>query len=247
MKKKNIIIVVLSALVLAGATVGAAYALDKGISYEVAVPDKAAVLVKDDPSIEISLDEALASAGVSKVPRTEAQKTYYIERAKVRSVISDVIAEVKAENPGLEEVNIGLEECLDMTKEQIKLYANLLAKEKNNNRPGSLCPRILAQAKGEMPLDAPRLTVEAVNEIISQSSDLSEMCGKIRERYGAPDTLCMGSGIPVTQAEYWLDDEKSQYIYIWARYDEGKIFLCNGEGGKILLCANENCHDTAAE
>lgn len=236
MKKKTIIIATLSALVLAGATVGAVYALDKGISSDVIVPNKTAVLVKDDPSIEVDLADALAYEGVSHSydTCTEDEKTYFVERAKVRSVIDEVVADALAENPSIENIGVDEDYCIDMTREQIELYVNLIMK-KGNKKDGVFfgSDRLCAQAKGKIPLDAPRLTVEALDKTIKQSSSFSDLVEKLVAQYGL-DYYASGSGAPVGCFSFDLDDEGSKNITFSFGWGEYEIYLY-GDGNKTVL------------
>lgn len=240
MKKKTIIIAGLSALVLAGVTVGAVYAFDRGVSSEVASPEKTAVLVKDDPSIEVDISDIDMTR-----PHAESRKRYRVEHERVRSVIDDVVAEVMDENPDVKEINISENDCMDMTREQIKLYAELYAKVKSEAKvkPLGQLPRIISQARGEMPLDAPRLTVEALNEIISQSADENELWKKIMDQYGSSDQWMSFSGVAGFETRYWLNDDGSKYISYLYHFNRSKTTICYGENVTVLY-SNESCNHT---
>lgn len=247
MKKKHIIIAVLCALVLAGATVGAMYALDGTDSADdtentnnagPGAPVENAILVKDDPSIKVDVPETYTD-GSMVYYYTEQEKTYLVEHEKVRAAISDVISK----DESLKKTTISdslVDECIDMTKEQIREYVEYLAKiGAENIGPLEKYPRALAQARGEISLDAERLTVEALDEIISQSADESEMYIKLSERYGEPDYRMSCSGTIGGAYEYWLDDEGSKRIGFSQRWDETNIYLCDGEADVTELYSDE--------
>lgn len=235
MKKKTIIIAFLSALVLAGTTVVAVFALDKGISSEVATPDKAAVLVKDDPSVKVDVPKTYMEAGIS-FDYSEDQINAMVEQEKVRSVLSEVVAET----PGLEKIYMDEYECMDMTRDQIKRYGELLVKvgAESKNMMNDY-PRVRAQAMGELPLDAPRLTVDVLNEIIGQSASKDEMWEKIREQHVISDESLQFSGYPGSKSRYWLDDEGSEQIVFTSRWNEMEISLYNAESDTSELLYSE--------
>ena len=69
--------------------------------------------------------------------------------------------------------------------------------------------RRLAQLRGELAADAPRITLAEVMEMVSSGMDFRAIKDSLYERYPDPDYIG-GSG--VTRVEYWLDDSGTDYI-----------------------------------
>lgn len=69
--------------------------------------------------------------------------------------------------------------------------------------------RRLAQLRGELAADAPRITLAEVMEMVSSGMDFRAVKDRLQERYPYPDYVG-GSG--VTRIEYWLDDSGTDYI-----------------------------------
>ena len=69
--------------------------------------------------------------------------------------------------------------------------------------------RRLAQLRGELAADAPRITLAEVMEMVSSGMDFRAVKDRLQELYPYPDYVG-GSG--VTRIEYWLDDSGTDYI-----------------------------------
>lgn len=69
--------------------------------------------------------------------------------------------------------------------------------------------RRLAQLRGELAADAPRITLAEVTELVSSGMDFRAVYVRLHELYPYPDYIG-GSG--VTNIEYWLDDSGTDYI-----------------------------------
>lgn len=83
-------------------------------------------------------------------------------------------------------------------------------KQKENRLFGEF-QRERAVLLGELPPDAPRLTLDEAVEIIESSSSFAEICRKLHEAQPLVDYIG-GSGI--TRLEYWFDDKGAQKIYL---------------------------------
>ena len=94
--------------------------------------------------------------------------------------------------------------------------------------------------------DAPRLTVEALNEIISQSADENELWKKIMDQYGSSDQWMSFSGVAGFETRYWLNDDGSKYISYLYHFNRSKTTICYGENVTVLY-SNESCNHTPFE
>lgn len=194
MKKKHIIIVMLSALVLAGATVAVAYTLD--ITKTVA----------PDAPIEKQLEAT-----------QEAEQ-------KLKSKV-DILARAMAENGNFTEdsirsvkesdLNINtLYDFCDMNEEQIEKYTARLSQVSRDRRGIGLgYLRIRDEAFGKIAADAPRLTVDALKELVGQSISRRDLYDKILNRYGAADFVPPSSS-GIATVEYWLNDEGTEWLLL---------------------------------
>ena len=71
--------------------------------------------------------------------------------------------------------------------------------------------RKLAELKGEIQADSPRLTLEELEGIIAENSDYQYIVNKLNGLYPYPDYIG-GSGVTIT--EYWLDNNGDNRIKI---------------------------------
>ncbi len=71
--------------------------------------------------------------------------------------------------------------------------------------------RRLAQLRGELAGDAPRITLDEVMQMIGSGMDYRSVAVRLAELYPYPDYYG-GSGISMTQ--YWLDDSGNDYILL---------------------------------
>lgn len=196
MKKKNIIICSIAAIVLAGASVAVAYTLDR------------ADTVAPDAPIEEQLEAA-----------EKAEQ-------KLRSK-ADIIAREMSGNGNFSEEAIQsmknqklnpntLYDFRDMNEEQMKEYVKRAGQVSPHKRGVGLgFLRIRAEVLGKMSVDAPRLSVEALDELVKESHSRTELYDNIRNRYGEPD-FTYSNEAAATILEYWLDDEGLDYLLVYA-------------------------------
>jgi len=78
---------------------------------------------------------------------------------------------------------------------------------------------------GELPPDAPRITLDEAEDIISGGGTVYEIMERFNSIHGYPDYLG-GSGI--TRAEYWLGEDDSSMLLIYV--EEPKIWFIDENG-----------------
>lgn len=100
--------------------------------------------------------------------------------------------------------------------------------EKENRLFGEF-QRERAVLLGELPSDAPRLTLDEAVDIIESSDSFAEICRKLHEAQPLVDYIG-GSGI--TRLEYWFDDKGEQKIYLIM--EEESIFYFRFYGADIV-------------
>ena len=195
MKKKNIIICSIAAIVLAGASVAVAYTLDR------------ADTVAPDAPIEEQLEAA------EKAEQKLRSKADIIARemAGNGNFSEEDICFMKEwkMNPNT------LYDFRDMNEEQMKEYVKRAGRVNLYKRGIGLgLLRIRAEVLGKMSADAPRLSVEALEGLIKESHSRKELYDNIRNRYGEPDFVNITSGYCGCMIEYWLNDEGTDWFLV---------------------------------
>lgn len=192
MKKKNIIICIIGAVVLAGAYLVVAYTLD---------------------GVSTVAPEAPAEEQLEAVEDAEQEW-----QSKV-----DIIAQAMAENGNFTEDSIrsvkeknlninALYDFRDMNEEQMKEYVAHLSQVNRYQRGFGLgYLRIRAEILGKMSANGPRLTVEALDGLVSQSHSREELYSSIRAQYGEADFVPTSS-LSIVTVEYWLNDEGTDWL-----------------------------------
>ena len=102
--------------------------------------------------------------------------------------------------------------------------------EKKENRMIGEFRRERAVIKGILAPDAPRMTLDEINQIIEDSVSFDEIMQKIAAAQAFPDYFG-GSG--VTLIEYWFDDAGTEKILVTAEQSQIDYFRLN-ENGSIL-------------
>ena len=201
MRKKNLIIIALAA-VLAGTLLSTACSREDSGSVGAAGTGTAT--------------EEQHTAG-----ETEAELTY--EQQMRRR--ADFLAQAMAENGNFTEDEVrstkewklnqnALYDFRDMNEEQIKDYAARVGQVNRYKRwIGLGYFRIRAEVLGKMSADAPRLSVEALDELVKESHSRTELYDNIKSRYGEPDFV-FDTEANAVGAEYWLNNEGTEFFLL---------------------------------
>ena len=212
MKKKNIIICIVGTVILAGASAVAAYTLDGVRTVPPETPVEADVVMRE------TIDDSGNKRYIT-LTKEEVEAEAKWEKTK------DILARVTAENKHFgEEYAASLKEvdgfgddmirdCCDMNEAQIKEYVERKAQcgLRIGSPAGTSYARIRDEILGKVPADAPRLTVEALEKLITESHSAVEFYNNIRSRY-AVDFTYQFSGRDGGVDQYWLDDEGTEWI-----------------------------------
>ena len=111
-------------------------------------------------------------------------------------------------------------------------YAALQALREAGDRVFGIYERQEAVLKGEFPADAPRLTREAMQQIIAEHPSFEDACRALRETYPYPD-LVHGSG--VTLIEYWCGETDDEMILLTPEQRDILYINKNAEQTEYLL------------
>ncbi len=111
-------------------------------------------------------------------------------------------------------------------------YAALQAVREAGDRVFGIYERQEAVLKGEFPADAPRLTREAMQQIIAEHPDYADAAQALRETYPYPD-LVHGSG--VTLIEYWCGETDDEMILLTPEQGDILYINKNAEQTEYLL------------
>ncbi len=219
MKKKTIIICTIAATIMAGASVVAAYTLDgiSTIAHDAPIEEQLAAVEKAGTIIKEVVDN-----NGDKYYTTMTKEEVAAEAKRVKT--KDILARVTAKNEHFgEEYATSLKEvdgfgedmirdCYDMNETQIKEYVERLGSTKRRGGILGSYPRICNETLGIQSASTPRLTVEALDALVSQSHSAVEFCNNISSQYGSPDFCCQFSGREGLRKQYWLDDEGTEWI-----------------------------------
>lgn len=123
---------------------------------------------------------------------------------------------------------------------KVSMMTNLEEVQAEGERMFGNYTRKIAELNGEISIDSPRLTLDKLNQIMTDYADYSEIETKLNELYPYPDYVG-GSGVSIT--EYWLDESGSNKIRLIAEEesithiidyadDEGDVYDVLIEGGR---------------
>ena len=201
--KKNIIVIALAA-VLAGALLSTACSReDSGVGDAGSRP---------------------ATGEQHTAGETEAELTYEQQLQRRAGILAQAMDEnghfTEDEVRSVKEWKLNLNalyDFRDMNEEQMKEYAARVGQVNRYKRwIGLGYLRIRAEVLGKMSTDAPRLTVEALEGLIKESNSRKELYDNIKNRYGEADFVFMGGGGGSPMAEYWLNDEGTEWLLFQA-------------------------------
>lgn len=204
MRKKNLIIIALSTLVLAGALLSTA--------------------CSREDSGSVGTDESGAATGEQHTAgETEAELTYEQQLQRRAGILAQAMDEnghfTEDEVRSTKEWKLNpntLYDFRDMNEEQMKEYVARVGQVNRHLRwIGRGYFRIRAEVLGKMSADAPRLSVEALEGLVKESHSRTELYDNIRNRYGEPDFTYSNEAV-ATILEYWLDDEGLDYLLVYA-------------------------------
>ncbi len=202
--------------------------------------------------------ETSPSTDEVKAPVEEQLTDVQDAEQKLQSKV-DILAQAMAENGNFTEDSIRsvkekkldintLYDFRDMNEEQMKGYIDRLSQVNRYQRGIGLgYLRIRAEILGKMSADGPRLSVEALEELINQSHSRKELYNKIRAQYGEADFVNPMSGYSGGMIEYWLNDEGTDWFLMDVTSMEGIVRQIglghydsdNGVTGELLYSSDD--------